>query len=324
MDQANECGEEIMNGKRKLSLPRVIFILVFIAGCAGEQAFTTSARPGETIAVAVGWYPNLTRSNLTVQITDANGTAVTYNPGEPHVRALIQGYPDPVSKLVVSDRAQVSYAHAGLPVFDGSGTNAPTYAALGPSFGNNARSAAGGSNNWLQTIVYLDLPTTLVPGQATVRVLDASGARLTPYEIMVDVLPGASVPINSFTMENLSLGALLRAGEQAPHFNVAFSGPSGVIPHSLQIDFVRTLGTSGTVWVTHSRGDIQNIMWTDNGSLLKAMLTPAQGVTDNLLSDFNFYVTGAVTSLTVNSVKAYDISGNPLSGFTAGIQQVSN
>ena len=54
------------------------------------------------------------------------------------------------------------------------------------------------------------------------------------------------------------------------------------------------------------------------------MLTPVKGTTTDRLSDFKFYVTGAVTSLTTNTIKAYDIVGNPIPGFTASIQYINN
>ena len=54
------------------------------------------------------------------------------------------------------------------------------------------------------------------------------------------------------------------------------------------------------------------------------MVTPVKGTTTDRLTDFKFYVTGAVTSLGVNTVKAYDIAGNPLSGFSASLQFVNN
>ena len=317
-----------MNSKIALSHLGVLALAALVAGCVGKQAFTKSAEPGETIAIGVGYAPNLTRSDITVQITDANASTVTYNAGEPHVRALMQGYPDPLSKLVVSDVAQMSFPNAGIPNFDSTGTNAPTYPnAFEPYFADYVRSIANGTNSWMNTILYLDLPVTLAPGTASISVLDSSGNPITPNPITINVLAGGSDTISRFPMGNSSISGIkgpLRSVEQASHFNVNFSGPSGVIPFSIQADFVRTLGPEGRAWVTHSRGDLTNVAWNDNGSLITVMQMPTNGAGVGLLSDFNFYVTGAVTSLTVNSVKAYDISGNPLSGFTATLQQVNN
>lgn len=297
-------------------------MILLAGGCTGVNTFTTAARPGETIAVAAGWQQKLTRNNLTVTITPQTGSVITYNPGDYRIRSIIQGYPDPISKLVVSDRAGVTYSAAGMPN-PPEEPNPISYGDLAPSVGNTVRYYAGLENDWSQTIVYLDLPKPLAPGAATVQ-FATGGVDLLPGGAAVEVLDIAAGNRNIFMTSNVGLPAFIRAGERAPHFTVRFSGPEGVIPHSIQADFIRTLSGSGNAWVTHPRGDIQNAMWADTGSLIKVMITPSNGITTDRLSDFKFYVSGAVTSLTTNTVKAYDIAGNPLSGFTASIEFVNN
>lgn len=297
----------------------VICAAVFLAGCAGQSAFTTAARPGETIAMAVGWKQALTRNDLTVEITPQTGPLITYNPGDSRVRTLVQGYLDPVSKLIISDRAGVTYPDSGLQNND----KASGYDDLSPSWAGYVRSQTGDENDWSDTIIFVDLPTTIAAGAASIRLLSANVQLATP--IGIEVLPVAAGPRNHFGMSNyFGLGALIRSAERAPHYIVRFNGPAGVIPHSIQADFARTLAASGNAWVTHPRGDIQSTMWSDTGSLIKVMLTPVKGTSVDRLTDFKFYVTGAVTSLTTNSIKAYDIAGNPLSGFSASIQFVNN
>lgn len=229
------------------------------------------------------------------------------------MRTVFHGYPDPVSKLVVADRAGVEYPKAG--VFNNT---------LNAMYGDIVRNGTAGENDWFDTVVFLDVPGTIAPGAATIALRKAGTDIMTP--VNVEILPLAAGTANSFLMSNYSnLQGPVRSIERAPHYIVRFSGPSGVIPHSIQADFVRTLAaTGGSAWVTHPRGDIQSVMWSDTGSLIKVMLTPVTGNTTELLSDFKFYVTGAVTSLVTNSVKAYDIAGNPLTGFTATLQFVNN
>lgn len=314
-----------MDTKHNVVLFWLAGAILLTAGCTGVNTFTTAARPGETIAVAAGWNQKLTRSTLTVTITPQTGPVITYAPGDYRIRSIVQAYPDPVSKLVISDRARVTYPGAGNPQYSEE-PNPIIYNQLSPATGNNVRYNTGQENDWSQTIVYLDIPSSIAPGGATLQ-FSMAGVNLLPDGTVVEVLPVAAgiSKRNFFDMSDYAgLGAMIRAGERAPHFAVRFSGPEGVIPHSIQADFTRTLSGTGNAWVTHPRGDIQNAMWTDTGSLIKVMLSPAKGATTDRLSDFKFYVTGAVTGLTTNTVKAYDIAGNPLSGFTASIEFVNN
>lgn len=311
-----------MGEKRYFTWFSLIAYLTFISGCTGVQTFTSSARPGETIAIAAGWNQKITRNDLTVTIRPQTGAPTIYSPGDARVRTIVQGYADPVSKLVVSDRANMTYPNAGFPVYDGSGAP-PTYNALGSTLGNLVRHQTGQTNNWFLTSVFIDLPTTISPGLATVE-LASPAMQSTPAPTTIEVLPLAAGSSNEFIMSDTGIGAMIRAAERAPHYIVKFAGPSDAVPHSIQIDLDRSVGPTGNSWVTHGRGDISNISWADNGTLIKVLQTPVTGKTTSLLSDFDFYVTGAVTALSVNSVKAYDIDGNPLSGFSASLQYINN
>lgn len=293
-------------------------LALLLAACTGSRSFTASARPGETVALAVGWKQQLTRNDLTVVITPASGPAITYNPGDPRVRTLFQAYPDPVSKLVVSDRSGVSYPNAGLS------DSAGGFNVLNSNFGSwFVRPMAGNQNDWSDTMVLLDLPTELAPGAATVALISAAGVNIM-QPALVEVLP---VPAGEQSQLELDSGVPgpIRSIERAPHFVVRFSGPTGIIPHSIQAEFTRTLAESGgNSWVTQGRGDIMNLTWADTGTLIRVLRSPANGVPTSLLADFNFYVTGAVTSLSTNTVKAYDIDGNLLTGFSVDLQYINN
>ncbi|MFH1818470.1 MAG: hypothetical protein ABIK08_02740 [Pseudomonadota bacterium] len=306
-----------MNTKQYLAC--LVTLSLLVAGCTGVRTFSASARPGETIALAAGWKQQLTRNDLTVVITPASGEVVTYNPGDPRVRALFQLYPDPVSKLVVSDRSGVSYPNAGLSNYAGG------FNTLGAEFGSwFVRPMAGNQNDWSDTMVLLDLPTTLAPGEASIAFM-AGGVNVMQQPALVEVLPLPAGAQNQLELgDNTGAPGPIRSIERAPHYVVHFSGPTGVIPHSIQAEFTRTLSTTGGSWVTQGRGDIMNLTWADTGSSIKVLRSPVNGVSSTLLADFDFYVTGAVTTLALNTIKAYDISGNALTGFSASLQYVSN
>jgi len=67
-----------------------------------------------------------------------------------------------------------------------------------------------------------------------------------------------------------------------------------------------------------------NLTWADTGSSIKVLRSPAKGVSSTLLADFDFYVTGAVTTLALNTIKAYDVAGNTLAGFSVSLQYINN
>jgi hypothetical protein len=211
-----------------------------------------------------------------------------------------------------------------MPNYPSNENNPVSFGQLSPANGGSVRYATGGVNDWFDTFVLLDLPNTLAPGVVTIEF--SSNGTPIGNSITVEVLPGTPALRNKFLMGGAwgGLPGWIRSIERAPHFAVRFTGPVGIVPHSIQADFTRTLAASGNSWVTHGRGDIMNISWVDNGPLLKVMQTPVKGATTNLLSDFNFYVTGAVTALDINSVKAYDIAGNQIAGFSASLKYINN
>jgi hypothetical protein len=95
---------------------RLFSVLPFVmslAACVGVQTFTPAARQGDTVALAVGWQKHLLRSNITVTITDALGVVTTYAPNDAHVRAIINMYPDPVSRAVVGTMTNQDFGLSG-------------------------------------------------------------------------------------------------------------------------------------------------------------------------------------------------------------------
>lgn len=283
----------------------------FLVGCTGVNTFTTGARPGETIAVAIGYQQKVNRNNLTIYVTPQSGSPYTYGPGDTRIRTVFQAYPDPVSKLVVADRAHTTY-----------GTQFPDY--IIDAWGNGVRNLTNGDNDWSETFVLFDLPTDIANGAASLQ-FTSGGLNLTAAPITIQVLPGPAASTQPFQYFNGTYPnqAPYTGGERASHFVVNFTGPEGTIPNSIEAVFSRTLGSTGDPWVTHGRGDLKNLMWSDSGSEIKVMLTPVKGEPLTSLKDLKFYVTGSVTTLSLVSLKAYDVSGNPLSGFDAVIEWVN-
>ena len=287
-----------MNINRTYLLLLVMQLLAGLAGCAGTQTFTTAARAGETDALSVGWL-NLKRQNLTITITPATGTPVTYLPNDPAVRAVINLYPNPSSGLVVGTQTQQNLGNNDAGV------------------GNNINSSVTNMDReWWQSTILLDLPTTLAAGTATISIADSAGTAISP--IAVSVLPGtaSSNLFNIYapwgggatTFSLLSAGyypKALRTMETTARYEVAFNSyldvnGNEVVPHSIQAEFTHTSGV-GKPWVVNARGDIKNIIWSDNGTNLKVMVTPTKGTTLGYLVHQKFYVAGGITALTLST-----------------------
>jgi hypothetical protein len=219
-------------------LVMVVPLVASLAACVGVQTFTPAARQGDTVALAVGWNKNLKRSSVTVTITDAAGVVTTYLPDDPHVRSIVNLYPDPVSRAVV-----------------GTMTNQDlSYGATNTGYLINTlvtKNATGEhDNDWRQTTMLMDLPDTMATGLASVRITSNDGSSVQP--IGVTILPGAGssnmfdVPFNNGTVSLLSSWPqLLGSMERADNYTMTFSAPldangNPIIPHSIELKFTHT------------------------------------------------------------------------------------
>lgn len=267
----------------------LISILPGLSGCAGTKAFTTAARAGDTVALAVGWNKSVSRANLSAIITPEIGGVVTYNPGNTNIRAVFNMYPDPVSRLVVGTETNQSL-----------GYNANVHGA------NLGSMVTGDDKDLSQTMVLLNLPASLAVGNATIA-LYAGATPLTTHT--VQILSGAGTanlfegPGGNLTAEQL--GTLERAEASVVTFSAI------TVPHSIYIEVPHTSGL-GVPWVVNSRGDLKNISWTDTGSLLKIVITPVSGASLPQIGHFKFYISGGLTGFGAPVVKAYDVNGSPL------------
>lgn len=302
----------------------VLPIVLLATGCTGTRTFTTAARGGETVALAVGYRQHLQRKNMTVMITDSLRATVTYPPNDTRVRGVVNLYPDPVSKLIVgNDTGQTL------------GVGALNYAYAIENNGFPGGAGTTGDSDWWLTTVLLDLPTTMANGnaiaigQAKIEITDTGGNSILPAS--VEILSGQST-LNPFEFYGIPQVATqypsvqtqfpkaLPGMERADNFTVTFQMPKDingydVIPHSLEAVFTHTTNV-GVAVVINPRGDLKNVIWSDDGTNLKVMVTPPNGKTLVNAIDMKFYVAGGITSLALvqSSLKAYDINGTPMSG----------
>jgi hypothetical protein len=277
----------------------LISIIPGLTGCAGTKAFTTAARAGDTVALAVGWNKNVSRANLSAVITPASGGSVTYNPGDTNIRAVFNMYPDPVSRLVVGTETNQSL-----------GYNANVH---GASLGGLV---TGDDKDLSQTMVLLNLPASLAVGNATVD-LYAGATPLSTHTVQILSGTGSA---NLFEGAAGSLTAeQLRTLERAAASVVTFSAV--IVPHSIYLEVPHTFGV-GVPWVVNPRGDLKNVSWTDTGSVLKIVITPVSGASIPQIGHFKFYISGGLTGFGAPYVKAYDVNGSPLpeGDVTAAIQ----
>lgn len=282
----------------------IILIMTGLSACTGVNTFTTAARPGETVALAIGRQTNLKRANVTVTVTPATGPAVVYLPLDARVRSILNVYPDPVSKAVVLQRTENQTSTGGVI----------------------ESWVTAGDPDWWQTFMLLDLPAGIAPGVASISIADSLGAVITPAS--VEVLSGQSSR-NGFSF--YQWGSVFSADsadppvirapkdfERADRYVVEFTAE--VVPHSIQIELSHSPGV-GTAYVVNPRGDLKNVTWTDDGSNLKVFITPTTGLTTTQIKDFKFYVVGGLTGLSQTRLTAYDQLGNPISGVTPTITQ---
>lgn len=275
-----------------------------LSACTGLKTFTTAARPGETVALAIDRQTNLKRANVTVTIMPATGIPVVYPPGDPRVRSILNLYPDPVSRAAVLNRTDTP-TNTGVFI-DSSVTN--------------------GDPDWWQTFMLVDLPEGIAPGMATISIADSQGAHIEPST--VEILPGTSKR-NLFSIQKSPVIVSVdsdgppsihapRDFERSLHTTVEFTGTP--VPYAIQIEFTHTTGDN-VAYAVNPRGDLKNLAWSDNGSHIKVILTPASDMADRRIQDFKFYLAGSLAGLTQTSLMAYDESGVAVSGVTATITQ---
>jgi hypothetical protein len=108
---------------------------------------------------------------------------------------------------------------------------------------------------------------------------------------------------------------------RVPHFTVGFNGST--VPFAIQVYLSHAPdadhGGSGRAYVINPRGDLKNVTWSDTGTNMRVIISPAKTQALSNIHDYKFYIAGGVTNLAVSNVKAVDIDGNAVSGVTATI-----
>lgn len=277
----------------------VAFCLLVLEGCIGLRTFHEEARAGDTVALAAGRMTDFSRDHITVTITPSSGSPIVYAPNDPSVRAVVNLYPDPLSSLIVSEETNQELTPYAI-----------TYGSL--VLGN----VPNGEKDYWETSVFVDLPTNLPTGIATIDITSTSGESASST---VNIVSGTGTPNTFYTKWEPLNPNELHSMERVSHFTIDFKGST--IPFAIQMDLSHDPdvdhGGTGRAYVLNPRGDLKNVTWSDTGTNLRVIISPARGQALSNIHDYKFYVAGGITNLAVLSVKAVDINGNNVSGVTA-------
>jgi len=276
-------------------------VLFAVGSCTATSPFPIVARSGDTAMLPLGRVTGLTRQNVTITFAPSTGGAVVYGPKDPRIRAVVNLYPDPVSRLIVGTETQ-----------QGLGQEADTYGSL------IGEELTGRDKDWWETLVYFDLPHSLPQGLANITVSGPKGV-VNSQGASIEILPGVGGQYNPALgiFDGNQVQNFLGLLERADHFTITFRG--NTVPHSIQLELAHSPGI-GKPWVANPRGDIKNTAWSDDGATLKVLLTPTHGQTLTNLADFKFYVAGNIAGLRVLSLKAYDVGGNAVADTFADVE----
>ncbi len=293
-----------------------IILSIIISGCTGQQTFGTAARAGDTIAMALGYQLELTRQDVEVSITDSLSNTTVYPPGNPAVRALYQSYPDPISNLIVGGE---------------TGQNGIGGSLAGVATTLIDASITGGSKDYSQTFMLLDLPAGMQAGTATITLTDPLGSPIVKPTVAggvidpmdIEIVVGSGSPNTFQTQDNIILiDGYLKAMERSPHYTITIEGST--VPYAVELNFTHDPdldnGGTGKAYVSSPRGDLNNISWKDDGTNLKVIQIPSKAQTPGDIKQFKFYIAGGVTGLVlapVDGITAFDVNGATVAGITA-------
>ena len=283
--------------------------LLVISGCAGLQPFNHTARAGDTIAIAAGWKHQFSRDQLTVTFTPSIGSDIVYLPGDDAVRASINFYPDPTSYMAVGYEETMK----------GTYNNGRNYGgAVSSGFTNS-------DPDWWQTTVFVDLPSTLPVGQTYVQ-LTSSGSFGESWGVPVEIVGGIGSPHTLPAEINGSISNIqLRTLERSPNYEIQFSG--AITPHAIQVNLTHDPDeydangyATKNAYVVNPRGDVKSVNWKDDGQNMRVLLSfTHESPMHTDISRFKFYVAGGTTGLQIQSVDAFDINGDPVTGVIANV-----
>ena len=290
---------------KPIKLLVVVLSAVLLAACAGTRTFHDAARAGDSVSVAAGWMKTFTPDNLTVTIIPSSGSPLVFLPGDPIVRAVTNMYMDPLASIVVSRQ---------------TGQNLTPFAT---TYATTMKSAfTGDDKDWWQTLVILDLPSSLPVGLTQITI-SAPGGESAVADLDIVAGTGSPNPLEA-EMQGELVDHQLDSLQRVPHYTVNFSS-TGTLPYAVQVDLMHDPGVesggSGKAYVVNPIGYIKNAAWSDDGTSTRVILTPSRDNEIQSMADFKFYVAGGINNLAVSNVLAFDINGDAVPGISAAIVQ---
>ena len=278
----------------------IIILTLGVASCGSLRTFHEYAQAGDTVAVPVGMQKDFSKSNITVTITPSSGLPTVLSATDPAIRGIINLYPDPVSSMAVSREIQTD-----LTPF------AETYA-------DSLLFTTNEDEDYFQTVVFIDLPTTLPLGLTDIEINNGLG---DTHAASLDIIGNAGTP-NTFNSD-FNGGLLLTPNildslARIDHYTVTFD--SATIPSAIEVTFTHdpdvTVGGIGKATVINPTGYRKSVNWSDDGTNMKIIMTESKNGNIDNMNDYKFYIAGTATNLAVGTVNGYDSNGNLITGVT--------
>ena len=275
---------------------RIIMLFLCTAlliSCGALRTFHEYARAGDTIAIPVGVQSNFNKDNITVTITPSSGSPIELTAIDPKIRGIINFYPDPISSMNISRELRTNLTPSSR------------------TYGDVMLATANNDKDYFQTVVFIDLPTTLPVGLTQVEVRNDSGVY---HQATLNVIGGVG-SANSFESDwngGLSLDDnMLDSLARTSHTTVNID--SAVIPHAIEISFTHdpddSIGGAGKAFVVNPLGYRKALHWSDDGTNMTIIMNESKAGLIDHMNDYKFYITGTVTGLQFSAVEGYDING---------------
>ncbi len=276
-----------------------LFLLV-LQGCANVYTFPTTARAGDTISLLVGGTEDARKDTVSVTLTDSSSTVFDLQ-ALGKIRTLFNIKPDSLSEgLYYSNSLEL-----GIPW----------------AFGHEPK----------QSVVVLDLPTTVAAGVATLTINtnvtdNSSGAPLT-FTQQIEILPGTG-STDTFIYKDPFQGDTatdLTRLEPLPYAKLTFGTTKAetIAAASVVIDFnelnvdpndIAVYSPKTTLRDTNTSFDARqhNMYWHQDGNLLYIDIISPNGITALYLNTYIMHPRNiaGTPDFTIVSAKTYDINGN--------------
>lgn len=290
-----------------------------LSGCIAVQPFGNYARPGDTITLAVGSQDGMTKANTSVVfVPDSSpSTSIDVSSG---IRAIFKLYADKVSRVYSPNNSNAGINFSYLR-----------------------------HENW-QTVIALDLPTSLPVGPGTFQVqttVPQPGGvypDVNTVPIRIEILAGTGAP-NPLQYKTIYGGTLsgsysdLQAARQAQVVPPAtdpqnrWTTPYGAV--QLQFNLPLTDVNTGTLTENNVRVVVQDITtytrsklqmtWSLSGNTLTVLFLSANGGMQYYEPRFSIMADSAdfTGTPTILSASYFDVNGNVVAGPAAADYSIS-